>query len=475
VGILKDQGVREWQEKQMKGHGTIYNETPSECTGNMSRIPAPFLSKELLWAGFYITLFIIRPWEQLLPVLGPLHFERFYAIILIVLTLLSRPGKVRFATSQTMAVIFFLLALGLSGLFAYNSSLAWEPFYEYTTLVIFYFILLKVIRTPSDLLFISIVYIGSMCIYLGKAQWEFFVHGQHQYDMGVVRLIGIESTFGGPNSLAMSIAASLPFLGFLWSKRHDLSLWSPLMKKWFKRGLVVYFVLAISSIVLTNSRSGMLSAVLYLALVALSGKNFLKKIGYIFAGIAFLSILWLVIPTENKDRFSTIWDKEAGPESATVSAEGRIEGMKAGLTMFERFPVTGVGIGSFKQYRINHVDGSGLSAHSLIGQLLGETGLVGGISFFFVVVITLKNARRIRRLARMQDDKILDALAGLASAIILSVMILLFDGLFGHNVRRFNWLWLAAFSSLAVQFAVQRGREIGQQDVYGTVVPTFKQ
>ena len=38
-----------------------------------------------LWmVAFYIALFIIRPWEQLLPWLAALRFERVYAIAMIV-------------------------------------------------------------------------------------------------------------------------------------------------------------------------------------------------------------------------------------------------------------------------------------------------------------------------------------------------------------------------------------------------------
>jgi len=168
---------------------------------------------------------------------------------------------------QTLAIILFLFAISFSMVFAWNPSLSWEPFYEYLTLIIFYFILIMVIRTPYDLVFMVTCYIVTTAVYLAKSQMEFFFFGQHRYDpgAGIVRMCGIESTFGGPNSLAMSIVVSLPMLLFLWSIRKELSdTWPASWRRWFPRFLVFYFLLAASSIILTNSRSGMVSFILFI-------------------------------------------------------------------------------------------------------------------------------------------------------------------------------------------------------------------
>jgi O-antigen ligase len=164
--------------------------------------------------------------------------------------------------------------------------------------------------------------------------------------------------------------------------------------------------------------------------------------------------LWLVMPEEKQNRFRTIWNPEAGPKGAQVSAEGRIEGLKAGMKMFEEFPISGVGIGNFITYRVSHVDGVGLNAHNLIGQVLGETGILGGIAFLLMVAVTLLNCQKVRSLVRKKlSDPKNKALSGLGLAARDAIILLAFEGLFGHNLLRFNWLWLAAFSSLALQFA----------------------
>lgn len=413
-----------------------------------------------LWmAAFYVALFIIRPWDQLFPWLGEIHFERIYALCMLSAVFLSKEKRWEM-NFQTLTVLLFLGGIGLSYLFAVNPSLAWEPFYEYLTLIIFYFVLLLVIRTPHELIFMVICYIVTMAVYLAKSQWEFFVHGQHRYDMGVVRMTGIESAFGGPNSLAMSIVVSLPIAVFLWSSRKEVCLgWPDFWQKWYPYFIVAYFLLALSSIVLTNSRSGAVSFVLFILITGLKGKRLGRKMGYVLAGMFLVALIWQVIPEENKGRFRTIWAPETGPENAQVSAEGRIEGYKAGMTMFDRFPITGVGIGNFVSYRVRNVDGVPLEAHNLVGQVLGETGIIGGMTFLLMVITILVNCRKVRVLSEGHSDLTLRVLSGLGVAFRNSLLLLVFTGLFGHNLLRFNWLWLAAFSTLALQFTRKTSEE----------------
>lgn len=413
-----------------------------------------------LWmAAFYVALFIIRPWEVLFPELAAIRFERIYAICMIVAVLVGSRSSLR-TDLQTAAVILFFIGVGISGLFAWDASLSWEPFYEYLTLVIFYFVLILAIRTPYQLVFLVACYIITMAAYLAKAQWEYFVHDAGIYDMGVHRMVGIESTFSSPNSLAMSIVVSMPMLLFLYSIRKKFTWsWPRLWRKAFPWGLGVYLGLAITSVALTNSRSGMLGFILFVLLLVFRGRRVGRRLAYLAAGIVVLLLTWVVLPAEQKGRFRSIWDPTAAPPNATVSAQGRERGLKAGLIMFERFPLTGVGIGSFQSYRAAHVDGGAYSAHNLVGQLLGETGLVGGLTFALMVGATLTNCRKVRVVARGRDGQTLEVLSALAVACRDAIILLAFEGLFGHNVRRFNWLWLAAFSLLALQYAQQAVRE----------------
>ncbi|MCP5115355.1 MAG: hypothetical protein GY953_31385, partial [bacterium] len=122
-----------------------------------------------LWlAAFYIALFVIRPWEKLIPELGTIHFERKFALLMIAGVVLA--GRLKFRLDfQTLAVLSVSGAFWLSGLSVAGPSLP----YVFLTLVVFYFVLVAVIRTPYELLFMIACYLVAMGLYLGKSQWEF--------------------------------------------------------------------------------------------------------------------------------------------------------------------------------------------------------------------------------------------------------------------------------------------------------------
>jgi O-antigen ligase len=205
----------------------------------------------------------------------------------------------------------------------------------------------------------------------------------------------------------------------------------------------------------------MLSLILFLVISSFSyGKNIFQRIKYLVISILLLLLLWGIMPIKSQNRFETIWMPEAGPVSAQSSAQGRVTGLAAGITMFERFPITGVGIGNFIAYRVQHVDGIPLQSHSLYGQLLGETGFIGFSAFFLMILAIFATIAKVNLLAKKQVDPTLDILKRLTLACRDSLILLFFSGLFGHNLLRFNWLWIAAFCSLALFFTKQHMKDL---------------
>jgi O-antigen ligase len=427
-----------------------------------------------IWmAVLYLALFIIRPWEVLVPALGAVHFERIYAICMIAAVLLSGRLSLRSALPQTAAVLAVLLAMAASALFAVDPTVAWQPLYIFATLVVFYFVLLLVVQTPYELVFVVTCYLVAMGVYMAKAQWEFFLNGRHDYKMGVTRLVGIEETFGGPNAVALSVVLSFPFLYFLFLHRKTIgATWPYFWRKAFPVCLGLYLFLAITTVVLTRSRSGVVSAVLFVGLLVLRSKGMGKKLLAFVGGVVLLVVLWFAMSDEARNRIRTIWDPNAGPANATESAYGRVAGFLAGLHMFQDHPLTGIGIGNFVPYRVAFGDGVALEAHNFVGQLLGETGLVGVIAFAFMVGVTLWNCRRIRRLTRGMMGPLPALRTNFAAACQDVIILLLFEGLAAHNMDRFNWLWVAAFAALALRFASEAAAQLRGR--YAAAVTTLR-
>ena len=432
----------------------------SQCCFEGLAVPAESLRNGMwprsavLWmAAFWIALFIIRPWEKMFPELASLHVARVYAICMLGAVILG--GKLRLCLSlQTFTVAMFVAGLTVSSVCALDQEAAWEVLYVYFTLVAFYFVLLSVIRTPYELVFIAACYSVTMALYLGKSQVEYFFFGEHFTDQGLRRLAGCETTYGGPNAVAESTVLSLPILVFLWQVRKDFTrTWPAIWREWFARGLVVFAWLALTSILLTYSRAGMLGFAVFVSLSVCSGRKLRNRLLYAICGVIFLAAVWAVVPEKFSNRLRTVWAPEVGPISAHFSAQGRIKGMNAGLAMFERFPVLGVGPGNFIAYRVSFVDGIGESPHSLLGQSLGETGLVGAVTFLLLIGAIFVGCRRTKVLTRSDDRSVPQVLWHLATACQNVILLALFHGLFGHNLYRFNWLWMTAFALLVCTFA----------------------
>lgn len=405
----------------------------------------------------YLVLFLIRPWEELFPVLQSIRTERLYGVAMIVIVGLT--GRGPRLTAQAIAVGMFAGAVLVSTLRAWDPAYAWPELYRYATVVIVYYLLQSVCRSPSELYWLIVTYVGTMFVYLGKSLWEYVLYDKHQYAQNVKRLVGIELTYGEPNAVAMSAVLSLPAWLFLWMRRHALvANMNGLLRSSMLLGINTYPLLVVVAVGLTNSRAGMVglvacvlgAAVLFQRRVSL-GRNLIVAMGIVV-------VVWIAAPDEQKNRLRTLWDPSAGPSMAAASAGGRWEGFLAAMQMLQARPVTGVGVGNFVPYRVTNVDGVGLVAHNLPGQILGETGWFGGICFAVLVFTIWRDAQTLGSWSR--DDPRLLHDWYLSRAILLTLGLLFLFGLSLHNGLRYNWLWLAAFGSLAVEFGAESVDEL---------------
>jgi len=408
--------------------------------------------------AFWLALLIIRPWEQLFPELSPFHVERTYAIIALVAIFLS--GQFRYQSSfQTTGLLLWAIGITISSVFAMNSSMAWNQLYLYYTVFVFYIVLLSSIRTPYQLIFLVTCFVFIVAVYLAKSQWEYLVHGGWSFSMGVRRLRGIDIAYSHPNAVAASAVLLLPFQSFLWTARATfMATWPVRWRKLFQWGMIIYLPVAISAVVLTNSRSGMLGVVLAACFWVMERGGIHKFWSRLLLGAVFLACLWGLMPQDSKGRFRNIWDPESGPaaESAHVSGQGRIVGLKQGMEMFRRFPLTGVGLGNFISYRMTYLDGVNLVAHNTIGGVLGETGIVGGVAFLIFVSGVFINCSRTKRLAAQNRVMGVQLMKQLAVACRNSMALILFLGMFGDMQHRPQLYWIAAFGLLAYKFTVTR-------------------
>ena len=177
-------------------------------------------------------------------------------------------------------------------------------------------------------------------------------------------------------------------------------------------------------------------------------------------------IAWSFVPDDKQERIRSVWDAEAGPENAHESTKGRSYGFHAGMEMFHRYPLTGIGAGgiNFISYRKERLDGIPEQAHNLVGEVLGEFGLPGAIAFSGLILSSARLFWKSRKseLSAGCSGSFLHRLAG---AGLVTLILLFFLGLGGHNFYRPLWLWLAAWASLTYLFADRRLRKIKNEEV----------
>ena len=357
---------------------------------------------------------------------------------------------------QTIAVAVFAAVATLSAVNAWQPDFSWRWLYQYITVVVAYYLILAVCRAPRDLFLLVMTYIATMSVYLSKSMWEYFVHGRYEYAQSVPRLLGIETTYGEPNSVAMSVVLSLPFWLLLVRCRKQLTWeWGRTWVFLYDALIYVYPILALVAVWLTNSRAGMLGIGGFVmgALVLRAGSGSLLRV--VIGCTIMLGVLWMITPAQQKDRLRTLWNPDAGPANAQASASGRLEGLNAAMQMLNDRPFLGVGIGNFLEYRVAFCDGVALVAHNLPGQILGEMGLLGGISFAVMVWAMWSNAFRLKRLCYGQTNPAFHVYREVALACILGVLLMFLFGASLHNGLRYNWLWIAAFCGVALEFCQQ--------------------
>jgi len=394
----------------------------------------------LLWGTIgYLFLFIFRPFEYW-EWIGAYHIERIYMIGLIVVLIFSSGTGYKHHPVVSVLLSFFGV-MCFSILIAYRPDKAWDQVWEYFKLLVLFFTIIFTVRTKEDFTNLVIAFLAITGLYMGKSLWEFLFHDHHVYRMGIKRLIGIDITYGDPNTFSATILYSLPFA---------VALWKTTPSNRIKWGVIGYLILAMTCISLTGSRAGYVSFLFFLLLLWIRGK--MKVLGAL--GIVLvLSIGWYSMPETYQKRFETIYDSSIN-QSAQESAEGRIEGLKNGIKLFKLSPVWGWGADNFPfAVKVIGVDDE-MRSHNLYGQLLAELGVLGVIPMALLCILIFRTPGKILR-----QDKTLkkngDMLYQAAIACSNTLLLLLFQGNFGHNLYRYTWILISAITVLAAYLSTQ--------------------
>lgn len=393
----------------------------------------------MLWLLLgYAFLFIHRPFEvQGWEFLADIHLERIYMLAML-LAVAGWPGKRWPANRLHWAIGGFALAVVLCWLVSPWAAFGEKTVEDFFKILVFYGLLVVVVHDEKDLKKLLAGFLVIMGVYVAHSLWE-YGNGRHVYRMSIPRMIGVDQTMGDPNSFGATIVYALPFV---------LPFWTDPQSRRYRWLLAGYAGLSILCIGLTGSRSAFVSLVLAALMVILRSRG---RWRLAVLGMMAAPLLFILLPASLQTRFETIVNPEVGPANAQVSAEGRLEGLRIGVKLWEDNPLTGVGPGAWRP-----ASRSPLESHNLYGQLMGEMGILGIVAFGALLLAFWMNLRWVRKVYQLHPEWRHDFLYQVAHVIGLSVILLLFEGNFGHNLFRYSWYWYAAFLVITRRCVQQR-------------------
>ena len=398
----------------------------------------------------YMFLFIHRPFEVWLALDG-FHGERVY-ILGVILAWAVYPKKRWLPNPQHYAYFAFAAAVAVCWVaspWAEDGQVVVENWFK---ILVFYVLIVTSVSDEKGLRRLVAGFLLVMGVYMAHACKE-FLGGRHTFRMGIVRMLGVDTSLGDPNSFGASIVFALPFVVALWKSSRG---------GWVKLALTTYLGLSVGCILLTGSRSSLLGLLLWGTIVILRSRH--RWIG-VAGGAMALPLLFFALPDSLQTRFETIVNPEVGPENARVSGDGRLEGLVKGLELIAAYPATGIGPGSWRP--ATH---SPLEAHNLYGQLCGEMGFAGVLTFGAILGCFAANLRWMRRQRKHDPAGPNDFTYHVAGAVGMSIFLLLFEGNFGHNLYRHNWLWFGGFLIVARHVVGGRVRA-GRRRAYPPIAP----
>jgi len=390
--------------------------------------------------------------------MGILRIEKIYAVVMLV-SWATAAEKSFIENKVNFAVGLMVIAMTVSAVMSpYSSIMNNQDYYNWMKWALIYALIMTLIKSERDLKIILAAMIISFFFYMAHSYREFLC-GKGSWQQGVWKIVGIDGA--DANTFGASCNYMLPFL------IPFILLLNP-EKKWQYFFIPAYFLLTARIIQLTGSRSSFLTMIFLLCLGSVLSKHRLKFIPLLLLGAV---IGWNTLNEQQKERYRTIWDPNAGAGHTQSYSAGRLSGFWGGLEVFMTSPIYGVGPGCYRftPTAISNSGGgsiargdrqSGYYTHFLYGEIPAEEGLLGILGWSSMLFCVFLNHLQIWKLHDELKKRKLEKegrfVMSLSTAIMYSFALLLFFGFAGHNALRANWLWYPAFQGVGLYVLQQK-------------------
>jgi probable O-glycosylation ligase (exosortase A-associated) len=277
-------------------------------------------------------------------------------------------------------------------------DVVWETVNELAKICGVMLVAVNVLTTRARLRFFLLAFLGFFAFYPVRGSlFAYFIYGGTVQGRAAWNYV-----YNNPNDLAALCLLPLALAaGMLIVER----------QRWIRWCAVAGAIVLPFVIFLTQSRGAFIALSVF-GIVVLRGQKKRRGAILLTAGLVGI-VVFLFAPASLWKRLGTISDVTNEQSAAKVqddmSARQRLELWKVARTIAVENPLTGVGLGAYKDAHyvyaqrpifdplaLGHRD-----PHSTYFSLLAETGVVGFLLFFAMVGMTLRNAERTRRRARL--------------------------------------------------------------------------
>lgn len=343
----------------------------------------------------FTAVLLLRPQDQV-PGLTSLHLAEVCVLIGIgpmVLHRLAYRLPAFKINAETVALFLFGMVM-LAGVptSVWPSGALTEFSNSYLKIVVVFLLMMNTLTTPTRL--DRLMWLILLCVgVIAAKSLANYSQGINLVEGG--RLAGpIGGIFGNPNDLALNMVTFLPLAGVVALSKHRPA--------WRRLVALAIAALMIATIVLTRSRGGALGLAVALAALLFLGRKI--RPGFAIIAVVALVAATPLIPGSFWARMNSIVDADEDARIYTGSRAARSAVMQEGISTFLDHPLTGVGVGQFKNYNPPGRQQPWLETHNAMIQVAAETGVVGVLLFLFLIVRAATAAVSARRM--LSDSRI---------------------------------------------------------------------
>lgn len=339
------------------------------------------------WGAWAFTLLLFfRPQENL-PFLEPLHMSEIVAVGSLAALFL---GRISAGLPPVRLMPEVVGVFGLATVMLFTAPFSIWPGGAMSTFLDVYLKvgLIFLLLTHSTLSLDMLRRLNSVVL---MAMGFLALRGVFDYARGANvhegRLWGaVEGLMGNPNDFAMNMVTFLPFALVVAFGRE------PLARRLIASLVAVAMLMVIA---FTKSRAGMLGVVAMMAMLVFQAGRL--RSSFMVAVVLGTLIAIPTAPPNIWTRLSSITNSE---EDETGSREARKQLMIEGWKTFLNYPLTGVGVGQFKNYNPPERQEAWHETHNVILQVLAELGIGGGFWFVFLMGCAVVALRRSSKMLR---------------------------------------------------------------------------